>query len=194
MINDVESEKRLVDLASNRDKEAFSNLYDLNVDNVYKHVYYHTGNQDVAEDITQEVFIRAWKALPKYRHRGVHFISWLLAISNNLMADHYHSYKKTSLAYQNLRTEIVSSSEHVHIQKLFVQEAVSRLTDIRRTVILMRFIEGFTFREIGKFLNKSEGAVRVIQHRAIQDLRTILFIGQPEKDEKNAFGSPLVDA
>ena len=187
MKNDRESEIRLVNLASNQDKEAFSSLYDLNVDTIYKHIFYRTGNQNAAEDITQEVFIRAWKAMPKYRHRGAHFVSWLIAIANNLLADYYQRYKKTSLIYQSLRTENVPSSENIHIQKLFIQEAVSRLTDIRRTVILMRFIEGFTFKEIGKLLNKSEGAVRVIQHRAILDLRALLNIGIAEEREKNAF-------
>lgn len=173
------TEESLVERAVQRDRAAFTALYDKYVDRIYRHVYYRVSNQSEAEDITQEVFIRAWKAINKYKRRGAPFVAWLLAIAHNLVVDYYKT-RKESIPLDEARA--VGGSDETNpeamteasLNRSYIRNAVSKLKGDKQKVILMRFIEGFSYGEIAQLLNKSEGAVRVIQHRALGDLRRML--------------------
>ena len=174
-----ELEDSLVKRAVQRDRVAFANLYDRYVDQVYKHVYYRVANQADAEDITQEVFIKAWKAINKYKRTGAPFVAWLIAIARNLIADHYRVREKlVSLdEVETIRDSAETGPEamtEASLNKGYVRNAISKLKGDKQKVILMHFIDGFSYGEIAKVLNKSEGAVRVIQYRALNDLRSML--------------------
>ena len=173
------TEESLVERAVQCDRAAFTALYDKYVDRIYRHVYYRVSNQSEAEDITQEVFIRAWKAINKYKRRGAPFVAWLLAIAHNLVVDYYKT-RKESIPLDEARA--VGGSDETNpeamteasLNRSYIRNAVSKLKGDKQKVILMRFIEGFSYGEIAQALNKSEGAVRVIQHRALGDLRRML--------------------
>jgi RNA polymerase sigma-70 factor (ECF subfamily) len=173
------TEDSLVERAVQRDRAAFTALYDKYVDRIYRHVYYRVSNRGDAEDITQEVFIRAWKAINKYKRRGVPFVAWLLAIAHNLVVDYYKTRKEfipldeTRVAGGSDETNPEAMTEAA-LNRSYIKDAVSKLKGDKQKVILMRFIEGFSYGEIAQLLNKSEGAVRVIQHRALGDLRRML--------------------
>jgi RNA polymerase sigma-70 factor (ECF subfamily) len=180
-------EKSLVEQAIKQDKQAFTSLYECHMGNIYRHVFFRTRNQNTAEDITQEVFLRAWKWIPKYQYTGKSFLSWLVKIADNLLVDNYKRYKSSvSLDDDSHHQEIgIESSEDKIIRQVYINEALSKLKEAKRKVIVLRFMEGFTFREVGKLLNKSEGAIRVIQHRALSDLREILgWCGEHNDEEK----------
>lgn len=172
-----DSEKSLVRRAIKRDPAAFTDLYWRNVDRVYKHVFYRVRHQHASEDITQETFIKAWKAVDRYRDRGNTFAAWLFAIANNITADYFKANPgHTPLDEaspegrdKNLRKNPDFSDNHNDIH-----EAISMLTEEKQKVVLMRYIEGFSFSEIARTLKKSEGAVRVILHRSLRELRDIL--------------------
>jgi RNA polymerase sigma-70 factor, ECF subfamily len=173
-----EDEERLVEQAVRRDGAAFTALYERYVDQVYRHVFYRVGNKADTEDITEEVFVRAWKAIDRFKIKGVPFYTWLLKIARNLVIDHYRKQKK-HLPLEDVEyavdggdgpEAIVESSHERHR----LREAIKKLKGERRKVILMRFIEGCSYAEIASELKKSEGAVRVIQCRALNDLRTLL--------------------
>ena len=174
------SEDTLVRRAVQRDREAFTSLYDKYVENVYKHIYYLVPNKSDAEDITQEVFIKAWKAIDKYRYTGAPFVAWLIKIARNLMMDHYKVRKKE---VPLLELEGCSQTDETNPEAIaeanfnrnYVRKAILKLKGEKRKVIVMHFIDGFSYKEIAKLLNKSEGAVRVIQYRALNDLRHILM-------------------
>ena len=174
------SEDWLVQRAVERDQAAFATLYDSYMDRVYRHVYYRVSNQIDAEDITQEVFIRAWKAINKYKKTGAPFVTWLLAIAHNLIVDHYRARKKhVSLEEAEASNQTAEASPEAmaeaSLTKDYVRRAVLKLKGEKQKVILMRFIDGLSYGEIAKVLNKSEGAVRVIQCRALNDLRHMLM-------------------
>ncbi len=171
-----DSEDLLVKRAVRQDREAFAALYDKHVVQVYRHVYYRVSSKCDAEDITQEVFIRAWKAIDKYRRTGAPFVAWLIVIAHNLIADHYKARKKEPVPLGEIQTYIKNgdTSSEDSFDKYYVKNAILKLKGTRQKVIVMRFIDGFNYGEIAKVLNKSEGAVRVIQHRALNDLREIL--------------------
>jgi RNA polymerase sigma-70 factor, ECF subfamily len=168
----------LVDRAAGGNTEAFGRLYDLYAGRIYSHIYYRTSNIEDARDLTQEVFIKAWQALPKYRQTRTPFLGWLFTISHNRVIDYYRT--KKDHAYLN--NEIIMEDRGRSPEKLLedqftqqeVRQAVLRLPEDQQQVILMSFIEGFEYGEIAAALNKSEGNIRVIMHRALKKMREIL--------------------
>jgi len=168
----------LVYRAAGGDADAFGRLYDMHVDRVYRHICYRVGNIADAEDLTQQVFIKAWQAIHRYKKTASPFLAWLIKISHNLVIDFYRSNR--TMAYCDL--DIFSSNpssnpEHIaesQFEQQQMRQAILELPGDQQQVILMRFIEGFSYAEVAASLNKSEGAVRVILHRALVRLRKIL--------------------
>ena len=175
-----ESEDYLVRQAIGRDRSAFASLYESCVDKVYRHVYYRVSNQDEAQDITQEVFVRAWKSIDRYKNTGAPFISWLTKIASNLITDFYRNRQKLIKRDEKLTKDLILSQNDVEDHKeiyfddSLVKEAVLKLKGDKHKVILMHFIDGLSCEEIAKALNKSESNIRVIQYRALADLKRLL--------------------
>ena len=177
LVQSSDSELTLVQRAARRDQSAFAALYERHVERVFRHVHYMVPDRVDAEDITQDVFVKAWKSIQHYRWTGAPFVSWLIAIARNAIVDHYRASK-------NLRhfepTDDADSrpdpalSMELKMGGLEVREAVMKLKGDKQKVILMRFIDGFSYEEVARALRKSEGAVRVIQYRALRELREIL--------------------
>jgi RNA polymerase sigma-70 factor (ECF subfamily) len=180
-----EYEDQLIEKAVGRDKEAFACLYDANVELVFKHVFYHIYDRHTAEDITQDVFIKAWKAIPRYVRTGAPFKSWLLTIARNTLNDYYKKNKKIlSLEegqFEEPQTKVsLEESTEEKFDREFVQQAVLKLKGDKQKVILMHFIDGFSYAEIAKVMDKTEGAIRIIQFRALNDLKKLLVVFKNE--------------
>jgi RNA polymerase sigma-70 factor (ECF subfamily) len=177
---DNDNEEYLVQQAVKRDRAAFTALYDRYITHVYKHVYYKVTNRADTEDITQEVFIRAWKAIDKYKKTGVPFVAWLNTIAGHLVIDFYRK-RKDTVNIDDVVADIPDeqnpnpeSMAEINFSRAIVKEAVLKLKGDKQKVILMHFIDGFSYEETAKALHKSEGAIRVIQYRALNDLKQIL--------------------
>ncbi len=174
-----ESDDSLIERATAHDRAAFTTLYDRYVDRVYRHVRYRLSDRTEAEDVTQEVFVRAWKAIPRYRRTGAPFLAWLTTIAHNLIVDSYRaggktvSLEKAKIAEQRDEVDLEAVVDSI-LNSERVRDAIVKLKHDRRRVILMRFIDDLSYREIAAAINKSEGAVRVIQYRALRELRGIL--------------------
>src|SRR5216684_6449544 len=82
-------EQRLVSRATRRDSAAFGVLYESHLDRVYRYIYYRVGSTAEAEDLSEQVFLKAWEAIERYEPRGVPFIAWLYRLAHNLVVDHY---------------------------------------------------------------------------------------------------------
>lgn len=176
-----ESEKSLIQRATRHDEGAFTLLYNKYLSPVYRHVYYRVGNQTDAEDITQEVFVRAWKAIGRYQWTGAPFQSWLTTIAHNLVLDHYQrkTGSKTITVNQPetdipIKNPIAAVSDGFNPDQISLREEIAKLKGDKQKVIIMRFIEGFSYAEIARALKKKEGAIRVIQYRALKELRSKL--------------------
>jgi len=178
-------EAALVDRAIDHDPEAFGRLYDIHVDRVYRHIYYRVGNEQDAEDLTQQVFLKAWQAIPRYKKKASPFVAWLMTISHNLVVDSYRTRKDTAYLEAEVLADGPASSPERAAEASFEQQrlrrAILKLGSDEQQVIILRFIEGFEFSEIASVLKKKEGNVRVILHRALVKLRNIL-----EKDGKQS--------
>ena len=168
----------LINGAASGDADDFGKLYDLYVERVYRHIYYRVGNTEDTEDLTQQVFIRAWKAIGRYKKTASPFLAWLMRISHNLVVDYYRSKKDMTYLESELMFKDSGSNpgrlaeEHFDQQQL--RKAILQLPDEQQQVILMSFIEGFTYAEIASALGKREGTIRVIVHRALKKMRQML--------------------
>lgn len=172
-----DSEYALVQKAATGDQVAFAALYELHADRVYRHVHFQVLDGHDAEDITQEVFIKAWRSLPRYKHTGAPFVSWLIVIARNAIVDHFRSKKDMRELDESNEPEGNSdpvASVEAKFGRAEIRDAVMRLKGDKRAVVIMHFIDGFSYEEIAKALGKSEGTIRVIQHRALKDMKEIL--------------------
>lgn len=168
----------LVDRAAAGDTEAFGCLYDIYADRIYRHIYYRTSSVEDARDLTQDVFIEAWRALPRYKRTKTPFLGWLFTICRHTVIDYY----RTKKDYGYINNEIIIEDRKQSLEKLVeeqftqqeIRRAILQLAEDQQQVILMSFIEGFSYSEIAAIINKSEGNIRVIVHRALKKMRDIL--------------------
>ena len=168
----------LIDKAIVGDGDAFGRLYDMHVDRVYRHIYYRVSNNADAEDLTQQVFIKAWQAIGRYKKTASPFLAWLIKISHNLVIDFYRSKKSEAyIDFDIVATKPEADPAHLaeaQFNRQEIRQAINKLHGDQQQVILMRFIEDFSYTEIAAALGKSEGAIRVILHRGLVKLKTIL--------------------
>jgi len=172
--DDLDAEARLVDAAVGGDAAAFAALYDLHLDRVYRHCYYRTGNRADAEDLTQQTFLQAWQAIGRYRRGQAPFVAWLLTIAQRLAMSHFR--RAREVATPDLPPAAPEASDPAvafgaSVTRSTVRRAILHLKPERQAVILLRFIEGFTVPEVAAALGRTESHIRVIQHRALADLR-----------------------
>lgn len=169
-----------IDGAINGDVDCFGKLYDLYVERVYRHVFYRTGNVNDAEDLTQQVFTKAWKAIGKYRKTSSPFLAWLIKISHNLVIDYYRKKKYQSTIEYDIFSDSQDTSPEKSVENHFEQQqlrkTILKLPSDQQQVIMMSFIEDFSYSEIASVLNKREGNIRVILHRALKKMREILEV------------------
>jgi RNA polymerase sigma-70 factor (ECF subfamily) len=167
---DVKTEdERLLIEAAQADPARFVELYDRNVDRVYAYVSRRAGSRSVAEDVTSEVFEQALTNLRKFEWRGVPFVAWLFRIAANALADHW---KRQGRDSQELPPDVADEREQQDIdRRLSLFQLVDRLPDAQRHVIQMRFVEDCSIREVAAALDRSEGAIKQLQLRAIDTLR-----------------------
>lgn len=171
--NDQSRIIRLVERAASGDVEAFGKLYTIYVEQIYRYVFYQVKDKMTAEDITEEVFIKAWRAIDSCKGRGETFSSWLYRIAHNCTIDTLRSRQKR-LAMETEATADVSYSKQeaeVRLKRRELLEAIARLPQNQKQVIILKFIEGLDNQEIGQVMNKNQGAIRVLQMRALATLR-----------------------
>ena len=177
-------ESGLDDLArrvSDGDVEAFQTLYESHLDTIYRYVYYKVGNGQLAEDLTQQIFMKAWEAIHRYQWRELPFQHWLLRLARNTVIDHYRSTKPANASLMDPIGDGVDPEEEIAQSEMIqtLQDAVRQLPDEQREVIVLRFIDQMPHADVARHLGKSAATVRVIQHRALQALRRLL-----EQDER----------
>ena len=173
----------LVLRAIRRDQDAFGELYDRHVVRVYRHIYYMVGNAAEAEDLTAQTFLRAWEAIERYQVRGAPFVSWLLRIAHNLGVSYLRSKRDSSELHDGIvdtkeRRDPEWSYQQTAEEEL-VREAILKLREEQRQVIILRFIEDLDYKEVAEIIGKSVAAIRVIQHRALNSLRKQMKLLDP---------------
>jgi RNA polymerase sigma-70 factor (ECF subfamily) len=178
----VQEELDLVQRARQGEQEAFAQLYESHFDKIFRYVVLKIRNQAEAEDMAQQVFIKAYESIGSYQSQGVPFTAWLFRIAHNQMVDYVRkqSKKQTVPLDESLQIKDDSDVEHeveVKIEMEKVVLATAKLTKAQREVISLRFAGGLSITEAAKTMRKSEGAIKALQHSAILALRKTLVGG-----------------
>ncbi len=173
-----EPDERLLIEAAQKEPSRFAELYEHNFERVYAYIARRVSERSDAQDLTSHVFHQALKNLGRFQWRGTPFAAWLLRIAANAIADHSHRVAKEHKAplagdRDDFRAEDDVSAEDIEDRaRLF--RFVNRLPANQRRTIVMRFAEQKSIREIAHELRRTEGAVKQLQFRALQNLRTRL--------------------
>ena len=168
----IPEESRLVHQAKSGDSEAFAQLYDAYLERVYRYVYFRVSDDQTAEDLASQVFLKAWEGLDRYQMKGSPFVAWLYTIAHNLVIDHYRTHKD-SVALEEI-TPLASEDESLDEQVGVVfdlqamREALQFLNEEQQQVLILRFIAELPTENIAKVMGKREGAIRALQMRALQ--------------------------
>ena len=174
------ADERLLIEAAQRDRARFADIYEEYFALVYAYVARRVRDRSTAEDLTSDVFHKALANLPRFKWTGAPFASWLFRIASNLIADRAKRRAKTSatseeieLIPQDSRKDSQSGLEDLERQaQLF--RLVNGLPEDQRRVVALRFAEDKSIKEISNVLGRSEGAVKQLQFRALQNLRAKL--------------------
>jgi RNA polymerase sigma-70 factor (ECF subfamily) len=179
----VQEELNLVQRARRGDHEAFAQLYENHFAKIFRYVALKIGNQAEAEDMTQQVFVRAYESIGSYQWQGVPFTAWLYRIAHNQMVDYVRKQSKKQTVPLDESLPIMDDSDLEHDVEIKIEMekvvlATKQLTKAQREVISLRFAGGLTITETAKTMRKSEGAIKALQHSAILALRKTLLTGE----------------
>lgn len=161
--------------------DAFGELYERYSVNIFRFVCLRLGSHQDAEDITEEIFLRAWHNLPKYDERGVPFAAYLFQIARNALIDHYRKNRTPVSSIDDLDLsgsdpDPEDSVSH-KLDFLELQKVMVFLPEDYKNVLTLRFLNGLSPEETATMMNRSEGAVRVLQFRALAALKRLLNRG-----------------
>jgi len=179
-----DEERALVQRASAHDANAFAQLYDRYVAKIYKYIYYRTGASMSVEDLTAQVFLKAWESIDGYRWTERPFAAWLFRIAHNLIIDHYRQQREfvsiDDLVLEDDHTPPLDDLAQLHLTSEQIRQAIAKLTDDQQQVIILKFIEGYEIEQVADILGKDARAIRSLQHRALASLQRILRQGKVE--------------
>jgi RNA polymerase sigma-70 factor, ECF subfamily len=160
---------RLLIEAAQADPARFVEVYDRYADRIYAFVSRRTGSRTAAEDITSQVFEQALGAIGRFEWRGLPLAAWLFRIAANALADHWRERARDA---REAPADVPDPHELEDIdRRIALNQHVDRLPGLQRRVIRMRFVEEKSIREVAAALDRSEGAVKQLQLRALENLR-----------------------
>lgn len=173
-------EERLLALASDFDEAALGELYERYESKIYSYIYRRTGSPTLAEDLTGQVFLKMLEAIRSQKSWHSSFSGWLYRIAHNLVIDHYrHRDRRQYVSLEDapiLKSEknnpVAAAEMSLDAERL--RSAIQRLTEEQAQVISLRFLEGYNISEVATMMNKTEGAVKALQYRAVGTLRGLL--------------------
>lgn len=171
-------EEDLVRLAQKGDSEAFGELYRIHADTVFQYVYHRVRTRTLAEDLTSETFLRALRRIAGFAWReNAKFVSWLVTIARNLIADHYKSTRHrmevcTGELFEgdDQLTPCAEDSALEALADLDLLAAVHRLRGLQRRCVELRYLQELSVAETVRVMGSSEGAVKTLLYRAVRSL------------------------
>ncbi|QWF79900.1 sigma-70 family RNA polymerase sigma factor [Amycolatopsis sp. CA-230715] len=180
----------LVHAAQGGDNAAFGRLYDRYVDVVFRYVLFRVGDRDLAEDVTSETFLRALRRITSVSYQGRDVGAWFITIARNLVLDHVKSSRfrlevvtdevsdsgtapfGTATPAAGPEQQAISSATRAELLR-----CISDLGDDQRECIVLRFIQGLSVAETARIMNRNDGAIKALQHRAVRRLAQLLPTG-----------------
>ena len=175
----------LVKQAAGGNFTAFGELYGTYLDRIYRYVYYQVNDKMAAEDITEDVFVKAWKSIESCKGKEATFSSWLYRIAHNHLINVLRREQRLAPIEKVASVELIDFIEELETRAEYreLMENINCLPANQKQVIILKFIEGMENREIGTIMGKREGAVRVLQMRALATLRKRMGKGKDYEQE-----------
>src|SRR5438093_2182176 len=179
---DVLAEWDLVKRAQAFESAAIEALYQAYYPKVYNYGFLQMGDVQAAEDLASDVMLNMIESIGKYQFKGLPFGAWVFRIARNRLIDLHRRRRRRGEV--DLSETLVSTLANPQalaeraLERGQIQVAMRYLTDEQRQVISLKFIEGFDNRSIGRIMNRNEGAVKSLQHRALGALRRVLHTGE----------------
>lgn len=171
----------MVEAAQAGDTAAFGRLYDRYVDTVFRYVLFRVGDRALAEDVTSETFLRAFRRIGSLNYQGRDVGAWFVTIARNIVLDHVKSSRfRLEVATADPddgRDDAQAGPEHQVISRLTHTEllrCVAQLGDDQRECIVLRFLQGLSVAETAAIMDRNEGAIKALQHRAVRRLAQLL--------------------
>lgn len=171
-------EEELIKRAKEGDREAWGHLYELYIDKVYRYIASRVEPME-AEDITEQVFLKAFQSIHSFKLKGIPFSSFLFTLARNLLID----WKRKEGARQRYITKEIAppqfNPEEMAEKRMMMEEmkkAIDKLTPAQQEVIRLRFAAGLSCEETAKIMGKSIGAIKALQHTALNNLRRMLYV------------------
>lgn len=168
--------KHLIDGAKNGDNNAFDLIYKQFFTPVFRYVYLRIGNKSSAEDISQDVFIKAYNSLSRFELRGDSILPYFFTIARNTIVDYARKKKNAEFSYEFIEV-VKDTKENIQETALKKEEfnkaisQISKLSEDQRDAIILKFINGLSNKEIAEILDKNEDAVRQLQSRGLRIAR-----------------------
>lgn len=171
-------ERKLIEAAQHGDAHAFGSLYDLHAERVYRHIAYRVGHQQDAEDLTQQTFLKAWRAVSRYKVTEAPFAAWLLKIAHNTVVSYFRSKREHSPLEALTVDPAEDKQPHDELERRYdqalVRRAMAKLKPEQQQVVAFRYLDEMSYQDMARLLDKSEANLRVILHRALKALHVIL--------------------
>jgi RNA polymerase sigma-70 factor (ECF subfamily) len=172
----------LVQRAQTGDADAFGELYDRYVDQVYRYIAYRVGSTQLAEDLTSETFLRALRRIGSFTWQGRDVGAWFVTIARNLIADHYKSGRyrlemTTDDVTESGKAPTISGPEAEVLESMqnkVLLEAIKKLNAEQQECVVLRFLQSLSVSETAAIMGKNEGAIKALQYRAIRTLGRLL--------------------
>ena len=168
--------RRLVDLAQQGDREALESLYLIHFDRIYSYLHMSVGNRHDAEDLTTQTFLKMLESIGRFRWQSAPFSAWLFRIAHNLAMDHFRANKRWQPEEDVPEPEgsEESSAEDEALESIgraSMLELIESLSLDQQQVLTLKFVFNFSNGEAATILEKTEGAVKSLQHRALASLQ-----------------------
>jgi RNA polymerase sigma-70 factor (ECF subfamily) len=180
---------QLLKLAKGGDAEAFGEIYSRYAKLIFGFLYANLDSHLDAEDLTEEVFLRAWDSLSSYRERGIPFSAFLLRVARNALYDHYRRSKFASNHVPIENVDLLDESDPEaaasdNLEHEELRQVLGQLNEDYRLVLVLRFLRELSPAETAQIMERSVGAVRVLQHRAIAAVRKLLHGDENKEDDE----------
>lgn len=177
--DDVLAEWDIVRRAQEYDEPAVEALYQKYYPKIYNYGFMQMGDAQAAEDLASDVMLKMIESMHKYTFRGLPFGAWVFRIARNRLIDLHRRRRRRGEVDLSGSLSSALASPHALAERALergqIQIALKHLTDEQRQVIVLKFIQGFDNRSIGKIMGRSEGAIKSLQHRALGALRRLMY-------------------
>lgn len=159
------------------EKEAFGELYDYYIDNLYRFIFYKVKDEQDVEDLVEIAFIKVFENKKSFNPKKSSFGTWLYNIARNTVIDFYRTQKSVDEIPESIsKTGERELNTHVDgvINSDLLKVALEKVSEKHRELVIFRFIEELSYAEVAKILMKKEGTIRVMQYRALNELQEVL--------------------